>query len=157
MHLACFIVWANGEDHLYDIVQDLDNEENCEPVIVQLVNFQSHKKIIKQVYNDDYSPRHHLKTKLKYLKQYQPYCFLVICRFGEEPRYEFVGSGQFRHIENLDINIIKQRIRERFNSRDQAGNLTHNHVIHAFDNQLSGSLFLQKVLTRLREKNQQSE
>lgn len=144
MYLAYFIVWANGEDHLYEIVQNLDNEKSCEPVIVQLLNFRSHNKIIKQVYNDDYSPRHHLKTKLKYLKQYQSYCFLIICRFNEVPRYEFVGSSQFRHIENIDINKIKQRVREKFNPRDQAGNLTHNHVIHAFDNQLSGSLFCKK-------------
>lgn len=102
--------------------------------------------MINAVYSDDYSPKHHLKSKLRYLKQYKSKCQLVICKRHIKPEYSFVGDNKTRHIEDQELNGLKNIIRSKYNPRDNLGNASHDHVIHAFDNQLAGWMFANRFV-----------
>ena len=147
MHLAYLVIWQNGVDRLYEIMSVIEKDSALQPTLVAPVAFRTHKQLINEVYADDYSPKHHLNTKLKYLSRFSSRCYLIICVTHQQPEYTFVGQGATRHIEDLYLNSVKNKIREKFNAKDKNGEISHNHVLHAFDNQLAGYTFAQKFIS----------
>ncbi|MFG1592801.1 hypothetical protein [Halobacteriovorax sp. CON-3] len=130
--LHFFLIWNHGLTYENQILDILEQEFE----IIKIVKHRDTKldRLIKNVYNFDYAPKYHLKLKTKYLKRLDDnlVCFIFIrCKKGVNTYY---GNGEFRHLENSFIKLIKSRIRNEFNPRDSRGGLLEEHVIHASDN-----------------------
>lgn len=116
-----------------EIVTLVRNEPDFDIVKITKHRPNNIKKFVREVYSFDYAPFWHLKTKTKYLlKTEKEVCFLFIENRREE--WDFLGEGSFRHKESLSLKSFKDRVRDRFNPREN-GKRTENHVIHATDSE----------------------
>lgn len=127
------IIWGHGlqyKDDILDMVRETDGFE-----IVRIVKHKpkNMKRFVNQVYSYDYAPLAHLKSKIKYLQSVEP-CLLCVIVKNKLPDIDILGEGKFRHRESLKLKQLKTEIRERFNPYEN-GVMTHDHVIHATDNE----------------------
>ncbi|EIB6348713.1 hypothetical protein K9D67_004749, partial [Vibrio parahaemolyticus] len=131
--LDTIIVWGHGLSHLNSIVKMIRDTEYFE--IIRFIKHKpkSMKKFVNQVYSYDYAPLVHLKSKIKYLEKVEP-CLMCIVIKNKSPMVDILGEGNFRHKESLRLKNLKTKIREEFNPYID-GNMTHDHIIHATDNE----------------------
>lgn len=126
------LVWGHGVKFLDDILLEIEENKNFE--ILKIIKHipKSQKKLVKEVYSFDYAPFYHLKDKTKYLmKVDKEVCFIIIKNIL--PNEDLYGVGAFRHIESVSLKTFKESLRDKFNSYEN-GIRSHNHVIHATDN-----------------------
>lgn len=131
--IDCIIIWGHGMKYFDEILQGIEEHKNFE--ILKIVKHlpKSQKHLVKEVYSFDYAPFSHLKSKTKYLlKVNKEVCFIFIKNLS--PKEDFFGVGQFRHVESVSLKEFKEKLRDKFNPYEN-GVRTHNHVIHATDNQ----------------------
>lgn len=116
-----------------EIVSLIRNEPDFDIVKIVKHRPKNIKKLVREVYSFDYAPFWHLKAKTKYLlKTEKEVCFLFIENRGLE--WDFLGEGSFRHKESLTLKSFKDRVRDKFNPREN-GKRSENHVIHATDSE----------------------
>lgn len=130
----CFLIWGHGIKNKHEIIELLDNDCGVIIKIVKNVKTKNISSFVKKVYSFDYAPWRHLKAKTKYLKGKGSevlFVFVENCK----PDIDYAGEGKFRHLECNNIKRIKNEIRDKFNPREN-GLLTHDHVIHATDNEM---------------------
>ncbi|EKO3996548.1 hypothetical protein DX883_12290 [Vibrio fluvialis] len=133
VRVDCFLVWGHGMPNLKSIIDIISNDELFNIKLVYRKDVSNIKKFIKKIYSFDYAPWHHLKSKTKYLqKSPKTVCFIFVENLEPDPDY--VDVGQFRHQECKNVKRIKNIIRDKFNPYNN-GKITHEHVIHATDNQ----------------------
>lgn len=127
------IIWGHGLSHLEDILTMIREVNSFD--IVRIIKYKpsSMKKFIRKVYSYDYAPLAHLKSKIKYLEKVDPTLVCVVIN-NKSPNVDILGEGNFRHKESLTLKRLKTEIRERFNPYED-GEMTHDHVIHATDNE----------------------
>lgn len=127
------IIWGHGLSHLEQILMMLRNIDTFD--IVRIVKYQpsNMKKFIRKVYSYDYAPLAHLKSKIKYLEQVEASLVCIVIN-NHIPDVDILGYGDFRHKESLTLKKLKSEIRERFNPYKD-GKMTHDHIIHATDNE----------------------
>lgn len=130
----CIVVWNHGFNFLEDILSELRQTNNIEIVLIHHHSCRSMKKLVRNIYSYDYAPLAHLKSKIKYLNHLRPEAFFIFIK-NIKPNIDYYGHGKFRHIESNVIRQFKEKIRALYNPKDIAGNLSHNHVIHATDNE----------------------
>jgi hypothetical protein len=94
---------------------------------------KSIKKFIKIIYSYDYAPFWHLKSKTEYLLKTAPDVEFIFLK-NLNPQEDYVGDGDFRHIESQTVKRLKETIRDKYNERKN-DRRTEEHVIHASDNQ----------------------
>jgi len=90
-------------------------------------------RLLRKTYSEDYAPIHHLRAKLRYLRRIRGdvmHFFLLV----DNPRYDIVGQGDFRHLESRTVNQLKWSLREEFNPKALDGSMSHNHIVHFSDN-----------------------
>jgi hypothetical protein len=88
---------------------------------------------VNKVYSYDYAPISHLKSKIKYLDSVKPEVLCVVIN-NLSPEVDILGKGDFRHTESLKLKQLKTNIRQKFNPYID-GEMSHEHVIHATDNE----------------------
>jgi len=127
------IIWGHGLSHIEEILMMIRNIKTFD--IVRVVKYQpsNMKKFIRKVYSYDYAPLAHLKSKIKYLERVEPSLICIVIK-NHFPDIDILGEGSFRHKESLTLKKLKTEIRKRFNPYKD-GEMTHDHIIHATDNE----------------------
>lgn len=127
------LIWGHGlvfEEEIIEIIR------NCKFFkILYYIYYKPPKidELIDAVYSYDYAPISHLKDKTKYLRK-TPNEVLFIFFENLVPNEEFYGEKAFRHIESQTLKAFKENIRDVYNPY-QYGQRTHDHIIHASDNE----------------------
>ena len=141
--IDCFLIWGHGIKHLFEILNDIENNDNFK--ILKIIKHipKSQKNLVKEVYSYDYAPFEHLNDKTKYLNRVDNLvCFIIIENL--KPNEDFFGNGPFRHIESVTLKIFKEKLRDKYNPYEN-GIRSHNHILHACDNETQ-THFLLKYL-----------
>jgi len=134
----CFLIWGHGLEYFSQIIDIL--KKNFEIARVERKKIKNIKKFVKDIYSFDYAPYWHLKDKTKYLlKTKKEVAFIFVKNFYNDEDY--FGEGEFRHKESIKIKTIKELIRDKFNPYEN-GVRTHNHIIHATDNEAQSDYLL---------------
>lgn len=133
MRYDYFLIWGNGIQYKWDILDYLRDQTDLEIIRIQDFKTRNIKKFVEAVYSYDYAPFHHLKNKTRYLLRKQPEAVFIFVK-NKNPQERIFGVGTFQHIECENIKRIKEEIRNKFNPRIN-GKRTEEHVIHASDNQ----------------------
>lgn len=133
MRYDYFLIWGNGIQYKWEILDYLRDQTDLEIIRIQDFKPKKIQKLVKAVYSYDYAPFHHLKNKTHYLLKSQPEVVFIFVK-NKNPNEKIFGEGSFQHIECENIKRIKEEIRNKFNPRIN-GKRTEEHVIHASDNQ----------------------
>lgn len=131
----CFLIWPHGMPYLMDILKLLEEDHRVTIKIIKINKVSSIKGIVKKIYSFDYAPWMHLKNKTKYLMKLEGREIAYIFVENRQPNIDFFDFDRFRHDESLTIKEIKNKIREIYNPKNKERVMSHNHVIHATDNE----------------------
>ena len=129
----CIIIWGHGLRYRDEILEMIRSSDGFNIVRIIKYNPKNIKKFINKVYSYDYAPISHLKSKIKYLDSVKPEVLCVVIN-NLSPLVDVLGKGDFRHEESLKLKELKTTIREKFNPYVD-GEMSHQHVIHATDNE----------------------
>ncbi len=139
MRKDVFIIWGNGLNHSDEIIEMIDKEYKI--FFIKDIVIDNMQQFLNDIYKCDTVPNMHLHVKSKYLLK-APLKAIFILVENSNVNEQYVGTGEYRHIQCVNINDFKGRVREKFNPKHpdpnfQAGNLpaglSHDHVIHATD------------------------
>lgn len=133
MRYDYILIWGNGLVHRKEILNEIRNNGNFKIEKILFHNPKNVKKLVKKIYSFDYAPFWHLKSKTKYLLSTKPEVLFIFIK-NIDPQEEYVGEGDFRHIESRTIRKLKDSIRDQFNERKE-DRRTEDHVIHGSDNE----------------------
>ncbi|MHC1588268.1 MAG: hypothetical protein ACXQS1_00450 [Methermicoccaceae archaeon] len=127
-----FIIWGHGLKYSKEIIEFIRSQKFMEIKMIRTYKVKNVRKLVNVVYDYDYAPLRHLKSKTRYLLNVNPTVCVIFVR-NNEPREEMVGEGAFRHIECQNVKKVKNEIRNRFNPAKD-GVVSDDHVVHASDN-----------------------
>jgi hypothetical protein len=129
----CIIIWGHGLRYTNEILEIIRSVDGFD--IVRIIKFhpKNIKTFVNKVYSYDYAPISHLKSKIKYLDSVKPEVLCVVIN-NLSPSVDILGEGDFRHKESLKLKQLKTSIRKKFNPYVD-GEMSHEHVIHATDNE----------------------
>ncbi len=127
------IIWGHGLSHLEEILTMIREIGSFDIVRIIKHKPSSMKKFVRKVYSYDYAPLAHLKSKIKYLEKVEASLVCIVIN-NTQPAVDILGTGSFRHKESLMLKKLKTEIREKFNPYKD-GEMTHDHIIHATDNE----------------------
>lgn len=130
--LDCFIIWPHAINNKLEIIDII--AESFDIIYIKHTHIKNMKKFIRKIYNFDYAPLIHLKSKTKYLESAGMEAFCIVVK-NKEPELMYFDSGAYRHIECCKIKNKKTEIRDKFNPSIN-GKRTEEHVIHASDNEI---------------------
>lgn len=135
-----FLIWGHGLQYKEEIIQRINASDDF--VILKVVehNPENISSFVDVIYSHDYAPRQHLAAKTEYLLQ-TPSKVLFVFVKNNDAYEEYLGQGEFRHIECLNIKRLKESIRNEFNPKVD-GKRSENHVVHASDNELQTDFIL---------------
>ena len=141
--IDCILIWGHGLKYLQKILLEIENHENFE--ILKIIRHipKTQKQLVKEVYSYDYAPFEHLKDKTKYLKRVDKQVAFILLK-NIYPDEDLYGRGPFRHVESVSLKIFKEQLRDKYNPYVN-GIRSHNHILHACDNQTQ-THFLLKYL-----------
>lgn len=139
--LDCLIVWGHGAKYIDKIIDLISETKSLDILHIEKYTARSIKTLVHKIYSFDYAPLVHLNQKIKYLEKTSPELYFIFVK-NIEPKIEYFGENHYRHIESLVIRDLKQQIRENYNPKDDQGELTHDHVLHATDNESQTDLIL---------------
>lgn len=127
------LIWGNGLQYEDEILQHIRVHPDFD-----VIHFLSHKPksistFVKAVYSFDYAPFWHLEGKTQYLLSTVPEVKIIVFR-NNNPDEDYLGDGDFRHLESITVKRFKEKLRDLYNERKN-DRRTENHVIHATDNQ----------------------
>lgn len=130
----CFVLWGHGQAYADNVLEEIRQSESFSVVHIERHRVKNIKRLVNRIYSFDYAPLFHLKSKIRYLRSTPP-IVLFIFVYNPDPLEDMFGEGDFRHVESLRIKAFKDSLRARFNPMDEHGRMTHNHIIHATDNE----------------------
>lgn len=130
----CFVLWGHGQDYLDNVLEEIRQSDFFTIVHIERHRVKNIKRLVNQIYSFDYAPLFHLKSKIRYLRSTPPVVFFIFV-YNPDPLEDMFGDGDFRHVESLRVKGFKDSLRDRFNPRDDHGGMTHDHIIHATDNE----------------------
>lgn len=139
-----FIIWGHGLQYANDIYNLILNNNKFEIIRSVQYKVRNINKFVSGVYSFDYAPLYHLKDKVRYLKN-TPREVLIIFIKNNCPEEYYYGENKFRHLECKNIKDFKNDIRQKYNPKDSNGNITHEHVIHATDNESQTNSILKLI------------
>ena len=129
-----FLIWGHGIIYEEKIIDLIEKNKNFKIEYFFRYKTNNIKKLISNVYFNDYTPIYHLKNKTKYLNSIDNKEVLFIFCTNRKPKEIKVKSFNKFHIESLSVNSLKNSIRRKFNPKKK-GKISHDHVIHGSDNQ----------------------
>ena len=128
-----FLIWGNGLKYRDQIINEIRKDSNFQIIKILHHKPKNIKELVQAIYSYDYAPFCHLKSKTEYLLKTAPEVDFIFVK-NIDPREDYVGEGEFRHIESQNVKLLKERIRDNYNKRKD-DRRTEEHVIHASDNQ----------------------
>jgi hypothetical protein len=136
------LIWGHGLRLQHEIIAEIRNADQLEIVDILKHKPTSIEDLVNEVYSHDYAPIEHLKGKLEYLLKgnIPPEVIFVFIK-NSDAQEAYLGEDKFRHVESLRIKVLKEKIRDKFNPR-QNGKRSEHHVIHASDNQIQTDYIL---------------
>jgi hypothetical protein len=140
----CIVVWGHGIQYANEILNIIRNTEGLTILHIEKRIYKNIKNIINKIYAFDYAPLVHLKSKIKYLQSIEPVVMFIFLK-NHYPDEDYYGEYTFRHIESNLIRKLKEDIRSQFNPREKSGVVSHEHVIHATDNELQTDSILKLI------------
>ena len=129
-----FLIWGNGIKYEEQIIEIIEKDPNFKIEYFYRYKANNIKRLISNVYYNDYTPISHLKNKTKYLKNINDKDVLFIFCTNKNQKKLRLNHSIKKHIESVSVNKLKNKIRNKFNQRIN-GKITHDHVIHGSDNQ----------------------
>lgn len=129
---AHLLVWPHGTPFLSKILDRIHSDPYLEVAHIYRQKNPSMGRLVKSVYRNDTAPRHHLTSKLAYLKEVSGDVFHVFLRVSD-PQMEIVGSLRTRHIQSRRVSNLKKEVRSQMNPRLASGVVSEHHVVHASD------------------------
>jgi hypothetical protein len=141
MRYDFFMIWGNGVQHVSGIVDMIREDKNFDIIRISSFEIGNMNQFINKVYECDSVPMNHLVNKTRYLLKSPNKCVFVLVK-NKNPREEYCGVGNFRHIQCLNVNLLKKKIRNKYNPpfpniKRQVPPLdtgvSHEHCIHASD------------------------
>jgi hypothetical protein len=129
-----FLIWGSGLEFENQIIEIIERDPNFKIEYFYRFKAKNIKRLISNVYFNDYTPISHLKNKTKYLKNINNKNVLIIFCTNKRPMEMKIKSFNKTHIESISVNKLKNKIRKKFNPKVD-GKITHDHVIHGSDNQ----------------------
>ena len=136
------ILWANGLDRVEPILDALQSREDFEIRHLESRTYPSTKAMVANAYAFDSAPAKHLHAKTRYLERFGAKALhIVLVRFGADFGTEKI-AGKVSTFDPV-VRNLKWQLRERFNPRDEAGEMTHEHVLHISDSSGIASKSLQ--------------
>jgi hypothetical protein len=129
-----FLIWGHGLKYKNDIIELIANEQKFEIITIIKHEPKSIKRFVEKVYEYDYVPYFHLKSKTKYLINTPKEVMFIFIKNKNPEEVWKLGHGT-GHIESETIVRYKNIIRDKFNEKKD-DKRTENHVIHASDNEL---------------------
>jgi hypothetical protein len=128
-----FLIWGNGLRYKNQIIDEIRKDNNFQIVKILHHKPKTIKKLVQAIYSYDYAPFWHLKSKTEYLLKTTPEVEFIFVK-NIDPREDYVGEGDFRHVESQTVKHLKETIRDKYNERKD-DRRTEEHVVHASDNQ----------------------
>lgn len=135
-----FLIWGHGLAFKKEILNLIRQQPDLEIKKLIAHRPKSIKHLVRAVYSFDYAPYFHLRSKTRYLMDTPKEVLFVFVK-NLNPDEDWIGQGEFRHVESKTLKPIKEEIRNMYNDRIN-GKRTENHVIHASDNELQTSHIL---------------
>ena len=127
------LIWGNGLQYGNEIVQHIRAHPDFDVIHILSHKPKSISVFVKAVYSFDYAPFWHLEGKTQYLLSTDPEVKLIVFK-NNNPDEDYLGEGEFRHLESMTIKRFKEKLRDLYNERKN-DRRSENHVIHATDNQ----------------------
>ena len=127
------LIWGNGLQFGDEIVQHIRSHPDFDVIHILSHKPKSISAFVKAVYSFDYAPFWHLEAKTQYLLSTAPEVKIIVFR-NNDPDEDYLGEGDFRHLESMTVKRFKEKLRDLYNERKN-DRRTENHVIHATDNQ----------------------
>ena len=128
-----FLIWGHGLKYKEEIIEVIRKTPYLKILAIIKHNPKNIVKLVKAIYSYDYAPFKHLRNKTKYLLSTEPIVFFIFV-VNKHPKEVYIGKCVFKHIESLSIKSLKEKIRDKFNEREN-NRRSENHIIHASDNQ----------------------
>lgn len=128
----CVVVWAHGLPYLSEIMSNLEADKDWEIIMVKRISDFDPSTFVMQVYSCDTYPLEHIKNKIKYLLKLSTEATFIFLKCYN-PKKKFVGTGFFRSIQSQKMVLFKRYFRDKYNPRDENGEITHDHVLHGTD------------------------
>jgi len=130
-----FLIWGTGLQYSQQIINQIRNDDNFDILKIKYYEVKNIKKLVKQIYSQDYAPLKHLKGKTKYLLQSEPRVLIIFVLNKNHQEKIFGKKKEFKHIECKYIKQFKGKIRDQFNPPPINGKKSHEHIIHASDSE----------------------
>ena len=135
-----FLIWGHGLTYKNEIMQHIRENKFIDILWLHKFNPVSMQKFIKAVYTYCDVPSYHLDAKTEYLLHIPSETFFIFFR-NDDPDERYVGDGSFRLLQCMTIKKIKEKIRNKYNPREN-NKRTEHHVIHASDNEVQVDFIL---------------
>lgn len=132
---AYFLIWGHGLGRSKEVIRQIRDDKNFDILKIKYHDVDNINTFVKQIYSQDYAPLQHLKGKTKYLMNSESRVMIVFVRNKHHHEKIFGNKKEFQHVECAYIKEFKEKIRDQFNPRDDEGNRTHEHIIHASDSE----------------------
>lgn len=127
------LIWGNGLQYEDEIIQRIRFHPDFDVIHILSHKPKSISTFVKVVYSFDYAPFWHLEGKTQYLLSTAAEVKIIVFR-NNNPDEEYLGEGDFRHLESMTVKRFKEQLRDLYNERKN-DRRSENHVIHATDNQ----------------------
>lgn len=135
-----FIIWGVGIEVKNELFEEINSASNFEILTILEHKPKNVKDFIKGVYCYEYLPFTHHETKFEHLNKTTSEV-VIIFAINHNPKCEYWGDQSKKFIHSRSIKEFKVSIREKYDPRIN-GKLTHEHVIHASDNETQVHHFL---------------
>jgi hypothetical protein len=143
MRYDYFLIWGDGLPYINEITELIDQDFNFKIIFEKMIFFDNWETFIQDIYALDLMDKTHLIGKSQYLmdKEKRAYFLLVENKY---PDIDYFGKNGYKHIECKKVKDLKSLIRNLYNPwlEDRKKiieplnpGVSHNHVIHASDNQ----------------------
>ena len=130
-----FLIWGTGLQYSKEIINQIRDDDNFDILKIKYHEVKNVKKLVKQIYSQDYAPLKHLKEKTKYLLQSEPRVLIIFALNKNHQEKIFGKKEEFKHIECEYIKQFKGKVRDQFNPPPINGKKSHEHIIHASDSE----------------------
>jgi len=130
----CVVVWGHGFSFLEEILNELRSVNSFKIIKIIKKTDINIKELVNNIYSYDYAPKYHLKSKIQYLKLTPPKVFFIFIK-NNDPQEDFHGEKKFRHVESQTMRNFKNRIRQKFNPKNNEEIQSNDHIIHTTDSE----------------------
>ena len=150
MRYDYFLIWGDGLPYINEITELINQDFNFKIIFEKMIFFENWETFIQDIYALDLMDKDHLTGKSQYLMNKEKKAYFLLVE-NKQPDVKYFGKNGYKHIECQKVRDIKALIRNLYNPwlEDRKKiieplnpGVSHNHVIHASDNQFQTEYIL---------------